>query len=139
MTLLSSCFLFESGYNINNDPILEDLAKEVKELEEARNKLIEETKKIEDGIADPEIDQELKESMRSEVFEAVHWKNKMFELIAYRKVRLRQRQELVDRRKASKEPYKEQAQKEVDEYFLNKKLHPMNKGWNDRFRAAIDL
>ena len=108
-------------------------------LSEELKKINEETEKVQKALEDIHLDPELREGAQKELFEADHWKRKLFEMIAYRKIKKKQRLELLNTRKANDEDFADQAHKEVQEYFQNKALHPIKKDWELRFRSAIDL
>ena len=126
-------------YKIEEDKMILDLSKEVQFLEGELKKMKEDMEKAEKVGKEPDLDTELRESIQRELFEAYHWENKIFEQMAYFKLKMKRRKKsLIDRKNRGVDLHKV-ATKEVEEYFLHKKLYPLQKGWENRHKAAIDL
>ena len=126
-------------YKIEEDKMLLDLGKEIASLEEVLKKMKEDMEKAEKVFKEPDLDTELRESIQTELFQAKHWENKLFEHIAYFKIKMRRRKKSLEDRQKRGMDLHEAANREVKEYFIHKKLHPLKKGWENRHKAAIDL
>ena len=128
-------------YDIQSDPMLKDLDTRVKELEEDLNTLVTELKavqKVLDDNSNDELDFELRNSLKKEIIEGeVHQKN-INQWLSYLKIQRKQRFQSLYARK-EQESLSDEAKKESEEYFLQKKLKPIEKPWLDRHRTAIEL
>jgi len=141
MLAFSACEVLGLGstVTVEGDPIVKALQEEVATLQGDLNKLKETSEKLEKFKKTQEIERDLRIAIQREEFEKTHWEKKIFELLAARKVRLNQRIRLLSKRKRENRLKKEVIEKEFKEYQQNKKLKPLKKGWENRYKAAIDL
>ena len=128
----------KNSYDIQSDQAVADLSTRIKSLEEDLNGLTEELAQVRKVLDDPDIDAELRGSIRKEIHEGDKHLHEIEQWIAFLKIRRKKRyNSLVDRQNSPK--LKEQAEKEVKDYFMDKKLNPIQRGWKNRYRTAIEL
>lgn len=112
--------------------------KRITSLSEELTTLTDELEQVKKVLNDPDIDAELRGSIRKEIHQGEKFKKEIDQWISFLKVRRKQRyNSLVDRK--GQENLKEEAEKEVKAYFTEKKLKPIPKKWRDRHRTAIEL
>ena len=138
LLVFSGCF-GKGTYDIATDKAILDMDTDIEMLSGELKKIKEDAEKVKKALEDINLDSELREGAQKELFESDYWQKKLFEMIAYRKIKKRQRLESLNERKEKGEDFGEQAKKEVDAYFLHKELHPIKKDWEMRFRSAIDI
>ena len=129
----------KKAYDNASDKVVLDLTTDINELTRERDKILEEKVKVLKAAKNPDTDLELKKGLETEAFQIDHWEKEMFEQIAYLKIRRNQRIDLLNNRKRQNLDYSDQATKECADYFQDKELNPMKKGWENRYRAAIDI
>ncbi len=128
----------KKSYDISGDKAIEDMTTRITSLQEDLTTLNDELDSVKKVLDDPDIDSELRASIRREVHEGDKHVKDLEQWIAFLKVRRKQRHKsLVDRK--GQENLKELAEKEVEAYFLEKKLKPIPKKWQDLYRTAIEL
>ncbi len=128
-------------YDIASDPMLKDLDSRVKEFEEDLNTLKTELAAVEKILNDnsnDELDFELRNSLKKEVIEGEVYEKDINQWLAYLKIQRKQRYQSLYARK-DKESLVEEAKRESEEYFIQKKLKPIEKPWLERYRTAIEL
>ena len=138
--LIFSFFGCESknSYDINSDEAISDMNVRIVSLEEDLKNITEDLDKVRKVLKDPDIDPDLRASIRKEVHQGETFMKEIDQWISFLKVRRKQRyKSLHDRRKSEK--LAEQAKREVDAYFMEKKLKPIKRPWLDRYRTAIEL
>lgn len=124
---------------IKNDAILIDLQEEVDLLDQEVKKMKDEEKKILTFITSGETSLEVKAAMKKELSVSKRWQKKIFELKAYRIIKINRRLDILNSRINSQNDYSSVTNQEEKAYFQNKRLNPMKKDWENRYRAAVDL
>ena len=143
LLLLATFFLgceSKKLYDISGDPMLNDLNSRVTKIEEELKTLKDELKDVTKVLKEngDDIDFELKNSLKKELIDGeVHEKN-IVQWLSYLKIQRKQRHQSLYSRKDDP-ALVEQAKKESDEYFIQKKLKPIDKTWLKRYRTAIEL
>ena len=128
----------KNSYNINSDKAVLDMNTRITELEDDLNTLTTELKDVRKVLEDPDIDTQLRASIRREIHEGEVHEKALVQWIDFLKIRRKKRyNSLVDRK--NQENLKEQAEKEVKAYFVEKKLKPIDKKWKKRYKTAIEL
>ena len=130
------------SYNVASDPMIVDLSKDIKDLDETKKKLDEELAKVSAVLKDfdADLDTEMRASVQREIHEGEEAQKKLSQELDYLIVKRKQRYNSLRIRKEHKvADLKTAAKKEADEYFLQKKLKPMQKPWEKRYRAALDI
>jgi hypothetical protein len=128
----------KNSYDIGSDKAVEDMSLRISSLDSDLKVLKEELAEIKKVLKDPDIDAELRSSVRKEIHEGEKHVKDIQQWISYLKVRRKKRyNSLVDRK--GQPNLKEEAQKEVEAYFMDKKLNPIKRKWKDRYRTAIEL
>lgn len=128
----------KNSYNINSDRAIEDMNKRIKSLNEDLGTLKTELKEVKMVLEDPDIDPELRASIRKEVHQGEKYAKEIDQWINFLKVRRKQRYKSLYERKKNKD-LKEQAEKEIKAYFVEKELKPIKRPWLKRYRTAIEL
>jgi hypothetical protein len=114
------------------------MSTQITSLNEDLTKLKEELEQVKEVLNDPDIDAALRESIRKEIHQGEKFKKEIQQWIDLLKIRRMKRyNSLIDRK--GQKGLKEQANKEVEEYFIDKKLNPIKRAWKDRYRTAIEL
>ena len=128
----------KNSYDIGSDKAVEDLSIRIKSLDEDLGILKEEIDQVKKVLEDPDIDAQLRASIRREIHEGEKHQKKLRQWIDFLKIRRKKRyNSLVDRK--GQDGLREQAEREVEEYFQDKKLNPIKKEWKNRYRTAIEL
>ena len=125
--------------SLENDAILIDIQEEITFLSDETKTMLEEAGKIKTFLAQPDMDPEIERSMEKELLEAGNWQKKIFELIAIRKIKQNKRIKLLNTRNSDQVDYSGVITQEEFDYFTNKKIKPMKKPWENRYRTAVDL
>ena len=128
----------KESYDIDSDKAIGDMSIRIKSLEEDLNTLTTELKEVKAVLNDKDIDIELRKSIRKEVHEGENHEKVRHRSDAYLKVQRKQRYKSLLNRKMDKS-LKSKAEKEVADYFQQKKLKPIKKPWLKRYRTAIEL
>jgi len=95
--------------SLENDAILIEMQDELTLLEDEIKTMKEEEQKIATFISQPDMDTETERSLT------------------------------LTTRNNDKIDYSKVITQEEFDYFTNKKIHPLKKGWEDRYRTAVDL
>ena len=125
-------------YDINSDKMIGDLNTRISSLEEDLKNLTGELEEVRGVLPDPDIDTELRKSLRKEIHEGDKYIKEINQWIAYLKVQRKQRYASLSERK-DQENLEEQAKKEIKAYFVTKDLKPIKRPWLNRYRTAIEL
>lgn len=125
-------------YDISSDKAVEDMNKRIASLQEDLTTLDSELQQVKGVLNDPDIDGELRDSIKKEIHQGEKYKKEINQWLAFLKIRRKKRyNSLVDRK--NNENLKKQAEKEVEAYFVDKKLNPLARPWLNRYRTAIEL
>lgn len=139
--LLTLCFLgceSKKTYDISSDKAVADMNTQLADLESDLKELNADLDEVRKVLNDTDIDAELRESVRKEIHEGDRHIKDIEQWIDYIKIRRKKRyNSLVDRK--DMENLTEIAEKEVEAYFMEQKLKPIEKKWKDRYRTAIEL
>ncbi len=128
----------KNSYDISSDKAVNDLSIRIASLTEDLNTLKTELEEVKKVLDDPDIDAQLRGSIRKEIHQGEKYEKEIEQWISYLKIKRKKRyNSLVDRK--GQENLKSQAEKEVEAYFVDKKLNPIKKDWKDRYRTAIEL
>ena len=128
----------KNRYDINSDKAIEDMNTRVKSLQSDLDILNGELKDVKKVLEDPDIDPEVRASIRKEVHQGERFAKEIDQWISFLKVRRKQRYKSLYDRKGQKN-LREQAEREIKAYFTEKKLKPIKRPWLERYRTAIEL
>ncbi len=128
----------KGSYNIKSDEMIADLNKEIISLESDFKTLVDELEKVEVVLVDKDIDTEIRKSIKKEILEGEEYKKQIDQILSYLKLQRKSRHKsLMDRKKS---PHlTTDAKEEVEAYFLQKKIKPLQRPWLERYRTAIEL
>ncbi len=128
----------KNSYDIGSDRAVEDLGIRITSLTEDLTTLKSELADVRKVLDDPDIDAQLRASIRREIHQGEKFVKEIEQWVAFLKIRRKKRyNSLVDRKGST--TLKEEAEKEVEAYFVDKKLNPIHREWKERYRTAIEL
>ncbi len=128
----------KKNYDIGSDKMISDLNIRISSLQEDMTALTNDLDQVKVVLDDKDIDAELRKNIKREVLEGDLHKKKLQQHIDFLKIKRKKRYRSLYERKSSN-TLKEEAEKEIKAYFVDKELNPIKKTWNDRFRTAVEL
>ena len=128
----------KNSYNPKKDEIILDLNTRISSLQGDLDILQKELEEVEVVLKDPDIDSELRKSIRKEIHEGRRHEKTLEQWIAFLKVRQNKRFKSLKLRKGQK-GLQEQVKKEIHEYNIDKKLNTIPRPWLKRYKTAIEL
>lgn len=125
-------------FNPDKDEVILDMNQRIELLKSDLTSLQGDLTEVEKVLNDPDIDSDLRNSIRKEIHEGRRYEKQIEQWIAYLKVRQNKRYKSLKLREGQAD-LKNQVKKEVKEYEIDKKLNPIERPWLDRYRTAIEL
>ena len=128
----------KKAYDIASDKAIADMSSRIASLEQDFNELSADLEKVKKVLNKPGLKTDIRAGVRREIHEGERYKKEIDQWISYLKIRRKKRHRSLFKRK-DQENLEEVAQKEVRAYFMEKKLKPIPRNWNDRYRVVIEL
>lgn len=134
ITILLGCES-KKTYDIDGDLAIKDLNERISTLQNDLNTLTTDLAKVRESMKDMDVAVEFRTSLRKELHEGEKHMEDISQWIDLLKIQRKQRHKSLIERKNQPDLI-EVAQKEVEAYFIQTKLKPIKRPWENRYRTA---